>query len=469
MTRGRFFPTVFFRLGALVTAIIVAPAPLRAQPPTDRFPFARPAPAPAMPTPPAEIAVTPPMLGPAADGSTSTRVLARELMQWLPLNAQGGTSQRRIDRVLSQVPVRRTLSGSVPYLAPNPTLNVRPGSVFNPGASGPGVVSNSDREPFLGGTFDPRSGWPLVILDHFKPDPERTQALWIASSYYCPQEMTPGNGKLLTLRQFGADGQLVRKPTADLYAEAARGKVVFIQVHGNLTYADTAIGSGLWSHTWLHLNGGIPPDSLFVVFDWPSWRVKRSDFKDVHEKGRRSYIAGLHLAELIAGFPPGSRICLLGQSYGGRAAFTALHLLAGGEIDASDGTPPVRLNALPCDIHIRCISLATAADRDWLLPGKRFERAIVAAEGILNLYNPGDEALLLYPLLLRSGHRAALGRAGMTDAQRARLGPFAARYAQRDISQQLGTDHSLLDATSDTEIARWIAPYAWAPPPEAAR
>lgn len=418
------------------------------------------------PVPPEEILVTPPSLAP--EGSVAnTKALARELMQWLPINAQGGSSQRRIDRLMSQVPVRRTLAGSVPYLAPKPSLNVRPGSLFNPGASGPGVVSNSDREPFLGGTFDPRSGWPLVILDHFKPDPERTQALWIASSYYCPQEMTPGNGRLLALRQFGPDGQLVRKPPQDLYAASA-GKVVFIQVHGNLTYADTAIGSGLWSHTWLNLNGGLPADCLFVVFDWPSWRVKRSDVKDVHEKARRSYIAGLHLAELISGFPPGTRICLLGQSYGGRAMLAAMHLLGGGSLDASDGTPPVALAATPSGLHLRCIALATAVDRDWLIPGDRLGRALFACEGLLNLYNPGDEALMLYPLLLRSGHRAALGRAGMKDAQRAKLGPLSCRYSQRDISKQLGTDHSLLDATSDPEIARWIAPYAWAPPPDRA-
>ena len=59
----------------------------------------------------------------------------------------------------------------------------------------------------------------------------------------------------------------------------------------------------------------------------------------------------------------------------------------------------------------------------------------------------------------------ALGKLGLNNHDFARLGPMASRYAEHDIHDLLGREHSLLDATANRQIARWIAPYAWAPDP----
>src|SRR5439155_14725974 len=80
-------------------------------------------------------------------------------------------------------------------------------------------------------------------------------------------------------------------------------------------------------------------------------------------------------------------------------------------------------------------------------------------------YNRRDEALRLYPFLVRSGHHLALGKLGLTGADLRRLGPLAVRYEEHDVDELLGVEHTLLDAVANAQIARWIAPYLWAPDP----
>jgi hypothetical protein len=111
------------------------------------------------------------------------------------------------------------------------------------------------------------------------------------------------------------------------------------------------------------------------------------------------------------------------------------------------------------------VIIAAAIDRNWLDPGERLDRALHGCEGLLNLYNRRDEALILYPTLVRSDHHRALGRVGLSSADFRKLGPLAARFEEHDIHEILGAEHTLLDAVANPRIARWIAPYAWAQDP----
>jgi hypothetical protein len=338
----------------------------------------------------------------------------------------------------------------------------RPGSVFDPGASGPGI--SQGEENFLDGALDPRTGWPLVFLDHFAPRADRVEQFWIVSTRDCPQKMGTDPWSWLKVRRFDARGVLVEVDPAILFAQTV-GKPVFIQVQGSLTTPDIALGGMLWTHTWLQRHRAMLPETVVIAFDWPSQRVYRNDIRDINEKGRRAFVAGYHLARFVQGFPLESRICLLGQSYGGRVVPSALHLLGGGSLNSQDRDPPVRLPLLRSDLHLHAIVLAGASDHTWLDPGARLDRALNACEALLNLYNHKDEALRYYPLLFRSGHRVALGRVGLSNRDFARLGPLAARYTERDVYDILGREHTLLDATSNARIARWMAFYLWAPDP----
>jgi hypothetical protein len=268
----------------------------------------------------------------------------------------------------------------------------------------------------------------------------------------------------LKVRHFDQDGELVEADPSLLFAQVP-GRTVFIQVQGSLTTPDVALGGLLWTHSWLQKNRVMLPDTVVIAFDWPSERVYRSDVRDINEKGRRAYVAGFHLARFVHAFPPASRICILGQSYGGRVVPSALHLLGGGSLNSQDHDPQVCLPAIRSDLQIRAIVLAGASDRNWLDPGARLDRTLHGCEGLLNLYNRRDEALMFYPWLVRSGHHRALGRVGLSNRDFARLGPLAARYQEQDVHDILGREHSLLDAVANPRIARLMAPYLWAPDP----
>ena len=345
----------------------------------------------------------------------------------------------------------------------------RPGSPFDPGAAGPGI-NQSGEEPFLGGALDPRSGWPFVLLDHFQPRPERLERFWVVETRACPQEMGTDPWPCLKVKHFNASGELVERDPNELLAQVA-GRTTLVQVQGSLTTPDIALGGLLWTKAWLTYNGAFTPDMVIVAFDWPSQRVYRNDMRDINEKGRRAYVAAYHLARFLQAFPPASRICLLGQSYGGRVVPSALHLLGGGALNSQDRDAPVSLPCLRPDLQLRAVVIAGASDHDWLDPGDRLDHALVAAEAFLNLYNRRDEALRLYPFLIRSDHHRALGKIGLTNRDFDALGPLAARYAELDVHDLLKQEHSLLDAVANPEIAQRIAPYLWnfnplPPPPQ---
>ncbi len=346
---------------------------------------------------------------------------------------------------------------------PAPLSRPRPGSRFDPGAGGPGI-SQSGTENFLDGALDIRTGWPFVLLDHFRPRPDRIDGVWVVQTRQCPQVLGSDPWPCLKALRFDAEGKLVERPVAELFA-ATVGRPVLIQVQGSLTTPDAAIGGLFWTHSWLQHHRSLPEDAVVIAFDWPSQRVYGEDIRDINEKGRRAFVAGYHLAAFVSAFPGGSRICLVGQSFGGRVVTSALHALGGGTIAGRKHEPTARLASTRPDLRVRAVIIGAASDHDWLDPGQKLDRALYGCEALLNLYNRKDEALLLYPSLFRSGHRRALGRVGLSNADFESLGPLAARYQEHDVHEILGAEHTLLDAVASPKVARLIAPYAWSQDP----
>lgn len=443
----------------------LAVAPLRAQQEPGPPPASRPAQElpPTLEGPPAPAAPAAPAPGVAVPATQPPRPAAGSA-SGSPAAAPAGGSPvlgRIGDFVPLPIPGGRSEIGNpgMPASRGRPM----PGSPFDPGASGPGLGYASS-ELFLDGALDPRTGWPFVFLDHFAPRPERVANFWIVQTRDCPQVMGSDPWPCLKVLHFDARGNLVERPAAEMFAQTV-GRPVFVQVQGSLTTADIALGGLMWSHSWLQYHRALTPDAVVIAFDWPSERIYKHDERDINEKGRRAYVAGYHLARFVQGFPPGSRVCLLGQSFGGRVVPSALHLLGGGRLNSQDHDLPVGLPGLRPDLHLRAVAIAGASDHQWLDPGERLDRALYACEAFLNLYNRRDEALLLYAGLRRSGHHRALGRIGLTNRDFRRLGPVAARYEEHDLDELLGNQHTLLDAVANPQIARWIAPYAWAPDP----
>jgi hypothetical protein len=340
----------------------------------------------------------------------------------------------------------------------------RPGPPIPVGATGPGL-NYTDPYPLLNGALVPQTGWPCVLLDHFAPRPERVANLWVVQEWECPQELGTETWPALKVLHFDAQGHLVPCDPRLLLAQVV-GRPVLILAQGNLTTPDVALGGLLWTHSWLTRHHALPPDAVLISFDWASARTSSRRVVDINEKGRRGIVGGYHLANFLQTFPPGTRVCLLGHSFGGRVILSALHLLAGGALRDRAGGTPVRLCQSCPDLHLRGVIVEAAIDHDWLDPGERLGSSLAACEALLNLYNSRSTPVRLYPLLWNSDHHRSLAHVALLPRDRQRIGPLLLeRYAERDVADLINSEHTLLRLLAHPEAARCIAPYTWATPP----
>ena len=173
-------------------------------------------------------------------------------------------------------------------------------------------------------------------------------------------------------------------------------------------------------------------------------------------------MAGYHLARFLQGFPPGCRISLIGHSHGGLVVLSALHLLAGATL--SNGEEATVLPDAGPPLRLRAVVIASGTDRHWLDPGERLGWALAACEGVLCLYNPLDPVLVVHPFGRYSEGQRALGKSGMSDFDRERLGSLSGRYCQRSIATLLGPMHTFRGTTARPEVIQWIGAYTWARP-----
>jgi hypothetical protein len=283
--------------------------------------------------------------------------------------------------------------------------------------------------------------------------PARAQGLeyWVVSTRDCPQILGSDPGPFLQASRLDPLGGLSRRDPAELERVAANRPVILL-VHGSFYTADMAVKEG--RRICDDLVGVVPPEAVVVTFTWPSQRVFTNLIRDANDMARRAFVAGYHLARYLEGFPPGSRVSLIGHSHGGLTVFAALHLLGGGTLrDGSDATVlPARGRAL----RLRAVVIASACDRHWLGPGDRFDRALAASEGVLCLYNRLDPVLVVHPFGQYSDHRRALGKAGLLHQVRA-----APQYHERGIGVLIGPRHTFRGTIAHPVIARWIRPYLW--------
>jgi hypothetical protein len=238
----------------------------------------------------------------------------------------------------------------------------------------------------------------------------------------------------------------------------ARPSVFFI--HGNGYTYRAAVKEAVRIRAVLEANGGLPSDTVFIIFDWPSERVFLYLYLDYNEKSRRSRVASYHLALFLQTVPAGSKICLLGQSDGGRIVLTTLHLLSGAPLPAFWSEPQIQLSSSRQDLRLRGVVLDAAAGHHWLNPGERLDQALPTCESLLNLRNCGDHVLAAYALGVYTGIRPALGRVGLRAHDLKNLGLLAARVEQINIYPMVGISHtSFPEALAVPDVANRIVRF----------
>jgi hypothetical protein len=283
---------------------------------------------------------------------------------------------------------------------------------------------------------------------------------WIVHTRACEQKMGSDPWASIAIGRLDEVGGPLHgtDPEALLARMTGRPSVFF--VHGNgYTFRD-AVEEAVKIRAVLEANGGLPPETVFVVFDWPSQRVVPDLIMDLNEKARRSRVAGYHFARFLQTTPTGSRICLMGQSDGGRIVLTTLHLLSGAPLAAFWSEPEVQLTSGRSDLHLRAVVLEAAAGHHWLNPGQRLDQALPTCEALLNLRNCADYALAGYIFGVYTGLRPALGQVGFLPRDLKQLGPLSARVRQINLYPTVGFSHTAFPQALEVPgVARRIARY----------
>lgn len=169
-------------------------------------------------------------------------------------------------------------------------------------------------------------------------------------------------------------------------------------------------------------------DVRLLFWSWPSER--RTDLglrEDALLKGRRAERQAMFLTHFLQQLPKGSKVSLVGFSFGARLACETLELL---ETDARfDG-----------ELHIRTVLLAAALDKGSLCPGKKYGNALSATEKMLVHVNPFDHTLKFYPWLVRGGRgpqavgREDVNRRGMPEE-------YSEKIKSVSVQSHLGREH----------------------------
>jgi esterase/lipase superfamily enzyme len=310
--------------------------------------------------------------------------------------------------------------------------------------------------------------WPIRMIGHAARGEVASAAVdipsvvetWVVHTRACEQKIGADPWSSITIGRIEGLDDPIRGSDPETLLERMAGRPVVILIHGyGYIYRD-AIEEAVKVRAELEAIGGLTPESLFIVFDWPSERGLSDFYADLNDKARRARVASYHLARFLQEAPPGSRVCLFGQSDGGRIALTTMHFLSGAVLGAFWSEPPVQLSSGRPDLRFRSVILAAAAGHHWLDPGERLDQALPACEALFNIRNSHDYALAFYVFGVYTGFRGALGRVGLDSHDFRRLGPLADRVEQVDVNPELGISHTTFsDALEIPDVGERIARY----------
>lgn len=292
---------------------------------------------------------------------------------------------------------------------------------------------------------------------------------WIVSSRSCPLGTKVLQGAAFDYLKYDQEGTPTWGDEKQFHASLIKGAPICVSVHGSFVDWDDVATDGFETARWLRK--GAPGRPLNVVlFSWKStgpftvatMPLMISAFPQIDTQllGRRSSFIGLYLGRMVADLPPEYSVSLFGHSHGCRTVSSALHVLAGGQVQGY-----VLAERPKHKRRMRAIFAAAAIDHHWLNPDQRFGRATEAAEKVVNLRNHRDTVLRIYPLRHPLSNRA-LANVGFTAQDRMVMGSRSDRVTEFDVSGVVGANHGWPSYYARPEIARTVAEHVYFLPPK---
>lgn len=186
-----------------------------------------------------------------------------------------------------------------------------------------------------------------------------------------------------------------------------------------------------------------------LIWCWPADKPAiKISLKDAKLKAFYSEKQAQYVAQVLRRFPPGSHVCMVGFSFGGRTVCEALAQIRQKSRNQNDLVQNTDGNVFiePTPLHaltVRTLLLAPAVDRTQTVPQCRYGKVLSETDRTMLLYNSRDSALRWYSCIY--GCRLeprSLGREGfpaITHTQ-AMFGQITAF----DIAAMAGKKHSFM-------------------------
>ena len=189
---------------------------------------------------------------------------------------------------------------------------------------------------------------------------------------------------------------------AEFFADDFAAAVTTFYIHGNQIDHPQACSDGLTVYFQLAGKFDHEPPVRFVVWSWPSSKIK-GPLVDVRNKAARSDSEALYVARFLEQFPGQARVGLVGYSFGARIVSGAMHRI-GSESPSDASAEPSRY---------RVALWAAAEHSDWYLPGRYHGDALAAADAWFITVNCCDPVLARYRMIDKCSDPSAVGYAGI--------------------------------------------------------
>jgi hypothetical protein len=280
---------------------------------------------------------------------------------------------------------------------------------------------------------------------------------WIASSRGCDPSKVPVDAfRCLSFFHRIGDKDLVRQPGEAFMASIRPDRPICFVVHGSYNRWGDVVEESRKIHRWLKNTSPTSPLQV-VFFTWPAdGNMPYLLPVDIAVLGRRSAAHSIFLAKLITQLPQEQQVSIVGHSHGSRATVATLHLLAGGKLEEGQVLPA----GCTCPPHLRAVLIAAAIDHNWLNPGQRYDRALKVPDRVLLIRNSKDGWLTAYQARKVWGERA-MGKDGLSRADRAALGPAGKKLVELDAAQFAGYSHSFEEFHHRAELGAALRPYVY--------
>ena len=200
--------------------------------------------------------------------------------------------------------------------------------------------------------------------------------------------------------------------------------IVFVPGYTSSTPQTTRVGLGVVR------NFDPQKPCRVVLWDWYSDRGPGNIRRDVRNKLPIANNTAENLALFLQVFPPQSKVCLFGFSFGSRIVCQAVETLR-------------QHNQRPEGLRLNLVLSGAATDSHWFAHGQMHSKIPEIVEKILITYNPDDWALQFYPFMYNFRNKApALGYTGLT--MRNIPPQFRAQFENINVNRYIDREHQTL-------------------------